>query len=66
MNEPVSLYNTEITGSIPVGKSMNSLVILIGDDSIHIDVFHAAEDILLNLRINLFKLRDEVLYLQTL
>lgn len=45
---------------------MNACVVLIGYDRIHIDVLNASEDILLHLRIDLFKLCNEIFYLQSL
>ena len=51
---------------ILIKETVNTCVVLIGDDRIHVDIFNASEDILLNLRIDLFKLRNEIFYLQPL
>ena len=45
---------------------MDLAVLLVGDNGAEVDVFHAAEDVLLHLRIDLFQLSDEVLDLKTL
>ena len=47
-----------------IEEAVDSLIILIGDDSVDVDVFDAAEDILLHLRIYLLELGDKIFYLK--
>ena len=45
---------------------MNSSVVLIGYDRIHVHILDTSENVLLNLRIDLFQLCYEILYLHSL
>ena len=51
---------------VSVKKPVDSIVVLICYDRIHVYIFNASEDILLNLRVHFFKLGNEIFYLKSL